>query len=176
MTRGAMTKVDGEPVSPSHRYYTRSCGNPEPPKHQRHSSDERRLHRRAPPEQMPSRRSQLSHDTCSRTETNDSDSMQDSDPIESDTMMDVDSFAPIRAPFPSPAMKATQPLVSYPTSQQGGGSYGPSEATWIQQAQSWQQGGVPTGTCILVEAANRAQMAILMDDMGCMAIEQTDQE
>ena len=125
---------------------------------------------------MPSRRSQLPHDVGSHSQTNDSDSMQDSDAIESDTMRDAVSFAPIRAPFPSPAMKATQPLLSYPTSQQGGGSHGPSEATWSQQEQSWQQGGVPTGTCILVEAANRAQMAILMDDMGCMAIEQTDQK
>jgi hypothetical protein len=39
---------------------------------------------------------------------------------------------------------------------------------------SWNQGGA-SGTCILVEAANRAQMAILVDDMGSMGFEPMEQ-
>jgi hypothetical protein len=82
---------------------------------------------------------------------------------------------PIRAPFPSPAMKSTQPFYAFPPTQQPRrNSY--SEGAWSAQEISWRQGGAGAGgQCILLEAAKRAQMAILVDDMGMMGLEQMEQ-
>jgi hypothetical protein len=169
--------LEGKPVNASHRYYTRSSTGPDSPTQQRHSFDERRLHRPtlSKQPQLPSKQPHPPADLPTRSESDGDTIMQDCDPTQTDSaMMDTVAFsasAAIRAPFPSPAMKSTQPF--FALSPQQTGPYGPSEAGWGHQ-EPWQQGGVPTGTCILVEAANRAQMAILVDDMGCMAIEQTD--
>jgi hypothetical protein len=181
MTSDTMARpVESKSVRPLHRYNTRSSTSSDTPTKQQHSFDERRLHRERLPNhpRISSRQSQpLYIDVQTRSETTDSDMMQDSDPTESSdsTMTDIVSFPnPVRTPFPSPSMKSTQPFFLYPANQQTG-SYGPSEGTWGQQEPGWEQDRVPPGTCILVKAANRAQMAMLVDEMGCMAIEQTDQ-
>jgi hypothetical protein len=92
-----------------------------------------------------------------------------------DSMMDQIAYStsnPVRAPFPSPAMKSTQPFYPFP-SQQSNHLLHPESGWTTQQEQSWHGGS--GGSCILVEAANRAQMAILVDDMSSMAIEQMEQ-
>lgn len=71
---------------------------------------------------------------------------------------------PVRAPFPSPAMKTSQPFYPFPPPHHGT----PLQEGWVTQQ------GIVNGQCILVEAANRAQMAILVDDMGNMGFEQLE--
>ena len=81
---------------------------------------------------------------------------------------------PVRAPFPSPALKTTLPFYQFQPIQQG--NYSHSEARMAQPEFTWHQSGaVGGGQCILVEAAKRAQMAILVDDMGNMGIEPMEQ-
>jgi hypothetical protein len=67
-------------------------------------------------------------------------------------------------------MKSTTPFYPFPTMQ--GGSLG-GEGAWGQVASTWHQ-GTAGGPGILVEAANRAQMDILVDDMGNMGMEQME--
>jgi len=92
--------------------------------------------------------------------TTDSDETRDMDTTQSDFMMDQVTYStssPVRVPFPSPAMKTSQPFT-------------PLHEGWGPHHQD----GV-NGQCILVEAANRAQMAILVDDMSTMGFEQMEQ-
>ena len=106
---------------------------------------------------------------------------QDADNGQQDFMM-TDHFsytAPHpRAPFPSPAIKSTLPFYPCPPIQQVSpmSQMNVEAGTgWLEQdTKAWQQGG-QSGKCILVEAANRAQMSILVDDMGSMGIEQMEQ-
>jgi hypothetical protein len=86
-----------------------------------------------------------------------------------DQVMYTATSNPLRAPFPSPAIKGGSPSF-YPFPASHGFPYPGGE----KQEMSWNgsNGNGGTGTCILVEAANRAQMAILVDDMGNMGIEQ----
>lgn len=91
-----------------------------------------------------------------------------------DMMEDQMSYStcnPVKAPFPSPAMKHTQPFYPFPSNQpsvQFSGSDG-------GRGEQPQHGSGNNGPCILVEAANRAQMAILVDDMGSMGFEPMEQ-
>ena len=101
--------------------------------------------------------------------------MQDSDAPLVDSMSDFTTYAtsnPVRAPFPSPALKSTQPFFSFPSASQGT-QVPHTDGGWGGQDPPWQNAA--GGKCILVEAANRAQMAILVDDMGSMGIEQMEQ-
>lgn len=170
-------------ASPPHRYYTRSS------REQQQSSTERRRpssEREFPkpthqanrkPFHLPSR-PPLSSETHSQTE-NEGDA-QDTEMSQQDSMMmdqvTYSSNNSVRAPFPSPAMKSTQPFYPFPPQQGTPQQYSLSDGgTWGQQeSMSWHQGGAG-GTCILVEAANRAQMAILVDDMGSMGFEPMEQ-
>lgn len=96
------------------------------------------------------------------------DETQEMDTTQSDFMMDQITYStsnPVRAPFPSPAMKTSQPFYPFPPPQHG---------MRLHEGRGPQQ-GVVNGQCILVEAANRAQMAILVDDMGTMGFEQMEQ-
>jgi hypothetical protein len=176
--------IAGKSRSPAHRYYTRSSRTQEPQSESRHPN-ERGKHRTThqttrKPVQLPIRQPQPSLDSPSNAE-NESDA-QDLDSSQLDSMMDQVVYStsnPLRAPFPSPAMKFTQPFhPSAPTQQ--GNQFAYSDGGWGGQHEnngSWHQTGVggAGGQCILVEAANRAQMAILMDDMGNMGIEQMEQ-
>jgi len=64
-------------------------------------------------------------------------------------------------------MKSSPPFFPFPP------THGFPYAGGEKQEMSWNGvNGNGGGTCILVEAANRAQMAILVDDMGSMGIEQ----
>jgi len=109
------------------------------------------------------------------TDANDSDNGQQ-DSMIMDHLSNPTSHP--RAPFPSPAIKNTLPFYPFPPSQQ----VSPMSQMSVEGAQGWfehettsrQQAG-PGGQCILVEAANRAQMAILVDDMGTMGIEHMEQ-
>jgi hypothetical protein len=109
----------------------------------------------------------------SDTTINENDeSQQEMDTMQSDFMMDQVTYStsnPVRAPFPSPAMKTSQPFYPFPPVQHGT----PLHEGWGPPHHP--QGGVTGGQCILVEAANRAQLAILVDDMGNMGIEQMEQ-
>lgn len=105
----------------------------------------------------------------SESTANENDESQEMDTTQSDCLMDQITYStsnPIRAPFPSPAMKTSQPFYPFPSAQQGT----PLHEGWGPH----HQGGV-NGQCILVEAANRAQMAILVDDMGNMGFEPMEQ-
>src|SRR5438045_8762991 len=84
---------------------------------------------------------------------------------------------PVRAPFPSPAMKSIQPFYPLPPTQQGNQYTHWEGGRGGQQGNNapWHHSGASGGQSILLEAANRAQMAILLDDMGSMGIEQMEQ-
>lgn len=175
--------IAGKSRSPPHRYYTRSSSG------QESQSEYRCTHERAipptthqttrKPVQLPIQQPPPSSDSPSNTE-NEGDA-QDLDSSQFDSMMDLIAYStsnPVRAPFPSPALKSTKPFYPYPPTQQGN-QFAYSEGGWCGQQENntlWNQnapgGG---GQCILVEAANRAQMAILMEDMGSMGIEQMEQ-
>ena len=126
-----------------------------------------------------SSRSQAHHHLSAPTQNDPTqiDSDGDQDPATNDGMM-LDQILytttsnPLRAPFPSPAIKSSQPFYPFPPSTQGFGFSGGGQ----QQEMSWNgssnSGAGGAGPGILVEAANRAQMAILVDDMGSMGIEQ----
>ena|SRR2546423_5594671 len=95
------------------------------------------------------------------------DETQEMETTPSDCMMDQVTYStsnPVRAPFPSPAMKTSQPFYPFPP---------PHHATPLQEGRVTQQ-GIINGQCILVEAATRAQMAILVDDMSSMGFEQIE--
>lgn len=167
--------ASGKPTSPTHRYYTRSSRDQESRTVYRYPSDEgsrRTTHQTTrKPSQLPLRQRPLPSDNPSQNE-NDYDA-QESDP-ELELMMDQVTYStsnPVRAPFPSPAMKSTQPFYPLPPTQQEN-QY--SEGGCSGQEASWRQSGAG-GQCILFEAANRAQLAILVDDMGMMGIEQMEQ-
>ena len=176
--------IAGKPRSPPHRYYTRSSRDKESRKEYR-CTNERGIPGTAHPTtrkplRLAIRQPLPSSDSPSNAE-NECDA-QDLDSSQFDSMMDqvaCSTSNPIRAPFPSPAIKYTQPFYSFAPIQQGN-QFAHSEGGWRDQQEnntSWHQTGVGGGggQCILVEAANRAQMAILMDDMGSMGIEQMEQ-
>jgi hypothetical protein len=97
----------------------------------------------------------------------DDDQTQEMDITLSDGMMDQVTYStsnPLKAPFPSPAMKTSQPFYPFPPQQRT-----PLQEGWVTPQ------GIVNGQGILVEAANRAQMAILVDDMGTMGFEQIEQ-
>ena len=176
--------IAGKPRSPPHRYYTRSSRGQESRSEHRctHERGIRRTTRQTTrkPIQLPIRQPPPSSDSPSNTE-NEADA-QDLDSSQFDSMMDQVGFStsnPIRAPFPSPAIKYTQPLYQFAPTQQGNQLIHSEEGCGGQQENttSWNQTGFGGGggQCILVEAANRAQMAILMDEMGSMGIEQMEQ-
>jgi hypothetical protein len=176
---------EGKPASPPHRYYTRSSREqqPSPTSDGRRPSVEEEFpkpthHMNRKHIHLSSSRLPLSSESQFETE-NEGDAKDNE--MSQDFMMDQLSFTtsnPIRAPFPSPAMKSTQPFYPFPPSRQGTPQqYAHSEGGWgqHQESMSWHQSGTGGGSCILVEAANRAQMAILVDDMGSMGFEPMDQ-
>jgi len=175
----------GKPKLPQHRYYTRSSRGHESQRNDyRHSSEERRnpqtTHQMArKPNQLSIRQRSHPSDNVSQNEIESNAQESDSLQPEEESMMMIDSVTystsnPVRAPFPSPAMKSTQPIYPFPPTQtQQGNSH---SENYNGQETSWHQSGAGVGgQCILVEAANRAQMAILVDDMGMMGIEQMEQ-
>lgn len=104
----------------------------------------------------------------------DADAQDVLDVMQWDAMMDQvfhSASNPVRAPFPSPALKTTQPVYPFPCQAS---SMSHCEGGWSHLEASWHQGGTCTKS-ILVEAANRAQMAILLDEMGSLGIEQVEQ-
>jgi hypothetical protein len=163
-------------TSQRHRYYTRSCRNKHLRNDYRHSTDERGIRRSTPkntrkPNPLSTRQISTSPDSPSHSE-NDTDAL-DIDASQVDTAMDhitCSTSNPVHAPFPSPAIKTTQPFYPFAPSVKGN-QFSHFEG---QQGSSWHQNATGA-TCILMEAANRAQMAILMDDMGNMGIEQMEQ-
>jgi len=174
---------EGRQAAPPHRYYTRSS------REQQQSSTERRWpssEREFPkpahqtnrkPTQLSSR-PPLTSENHPQTETE--GDAQDTEMSQPDSMMDQVTYSTsnsVRVPFPSPAMKSTQPFYPFPPQQGTPQQYSLSDGGgWSQQQESmsWHQGGAG-GTCILVEAANRAQMAILVDDMGSLGFEPMEQ-
>lgn len=159
------------PTTPQHRYYTRSCRDQHLRNDYRHLTNEQDIHHSTPQntrKQNPLSTRQISipPDSPSHSE-NDADAF-DIDRSQLDSSMDHITHCtsnPVRAPFPSPAIKATQPFYPFQPMQ-----FSHFEG---QQGPSRQQNGT-SATCILMEAANRAQMAILTDDMGDMGIEQME--
>jgi len=172
---------DERQASPPHRYYTRSSREQQQsPTERRRPSSEREFPKHAhQTNRKPihlSSRPPLTSENYSQTETE--GDAQDTEMSQQDSIMDQVTYSPsnsVRAPFPSPAMKSTQPFYPFPP-QQGTPQQFSDVAGWSQQheSMSWHQGGAD-GTCILVEAANRAQMAILVDDMGSMGFEPMEQ-
>jgi len=179
--RGEEMGTSGKSKSPPHRYYTRSSRDQESRREYRYPNDERtsprKTHQTArKPNQLPIRHCPPPSDNAMQNEK-DNDAQEIA--AQQESMMDQITYAstsnPIRAPFPSPAIKSTQPFCAFPPTQQNhGNSY--SEGAWGTQETSWRQGGGgSSGQCILLEAAKRAQMAILVDDMGMMGLEQMEQ-
>ena|SRR5579862_8108073 len=164
----------GDPSSPfpHHRYNTRS---------RERSTDTRQRHATGP-KQYPQPINTLaakqialsSHrhaNHVSAPTQNESSQMDtEDDPGANDVMM-LDHVMyqptsnPLRAPFPSPAIKSSQGFYPFPPTQGFPLSGEKQEMGW-----NGASGNGGTGSCILVEAANRAQMAILVDDMGGMGI------
>lgn len=175
----------GKPKLPQHRYYTRSSRGQESQKNDYRYRSEGRGNPRTT--HQPARKHnqlsirQRSHpsDNVSQNENDSNSQESDSPQLEEESMMMIDSITystsnHVRAPFPSPAMKSTQPFYPYPPPQtQQGKSH--LENCNGQEITSHNGGAGVGGQCILVEAANRAQMAILVDDMGMMGIEQMEQ-
>ena len=169
---------DWEPVSEEyksrrHRYFTRSSRN-----HEGEVAEGRRQsdgHAHAHATQSPPRRSvDLSRRTPlppshSPSQVEFDGEAQEPDPSQADMVVDQITqpiSAPVRAPFPSPAIKHVQPFHQF----QQGCQFSHSDGGWEHVDPSWS-----SGTCILLEAANRAQMAILVDDMRGMGLDQMEQ-
>jgi hypothetical protein len=177
-TSGNLTQL------PNHRYNTRSSTeNPrspdwrytlDPPMFSRpNTPTESRKHSRPfgfqkpkPPPQ-PSRDQPSGEPTQSDADEQDVESQSDM----MDDQMSYSNYNPGKAPFPSPAMKATQPFYPFPSSQSSA-QFSVSDGGRGGQPQ---HGNGINGQGILVEAANRAQMAILIDDMGGMGFEKMEQ-
>ena len=164
-------------TSPSHRYFTRSCKEQQDKRH----DSKYRNRRISSPRPIP-QTTQHPVNTPTRLSPSPSEASicnedpQGLDPTPLDGMMDQISYSPsnpLRTPFPSPALKSTLPVSSFSQNYQGSQKLH-SDGGLTQQETSWHQSG-SRGTCILVEAANRAQMAILIDDMGSMGIEPMEQ-
>ena len=176
---------EGREASPPHRYYTRSSREQQqsPTEPQRQSSERefpKPTHQTNRKPVHLSSRPPITSEHHSQTEAE--GDAQDSEMSQQDSMMMMDQVTysinnPVRAPFPSPAMKSTQPFYPFPPQHGTPQQYSLSDGgTWGQQQESmsWHQSGAGS-TCILVEAANRAQMAILVDDMGSMGFEPMEQ-
>ena len=178
---GSLTGRPGE-TSTQHRYYTRSSrdgssnvtATKSPPSNSRYSpSNESKIQLRNQSHhnmrQMSLKRHPVPPPPTPDSSTTDSDETRDMDTTQSEFMMDQVTYStssPVRVPFPSPAMKTSQPFYPFPMPQQGT----PLHEGWGPHHQD----GV-NGQCILVEAAKRAQMAILVDDMASMGFEQMEQ-
>jgi hypothetical protein len=162
---------------PHHRYYTRSSREQNIQAEYCESQDARgypRLTDQSKPRYIPPTRNRRHSDPVNQQVELE---QQDSEALQLDMMMDQVSYATsnsVRAPFPSPSMKSTTPFYPFPTTQgtQIGTQIG-GDGVWGHRETTWHQ-GASGDTCILVEAANRAQMAILVDDMGSMGIEQME--
>jgi hypothetical protein len=174
-------KMGNNPTSPERRYFTRSTAaqlrslqeNNQP-------SDQASVplihSQRSPPLSRPPSVNSNREPSCTEAEAPQLDPLNvQSEPSLDimDQLMDSAGYSPvktpIRAPFPSPAIKSIQPLYSFPSTAQG-------------QHPAHNGSGFPThekyrfhGGSILVEAANRAQIARLGEDMGSMVIEPMDQ-
>ena len=174
---------EGRQMNPPHRYYTRSstdqqqspteCRQPRPEREfskPAHQTNRKPIHL--------SSRPPLPSENHMQTEIERDE--HDSEMLQQDTIMDQASYSTsnsVGGPFPSPAMKSTQPFHLFPPQQGTPKQYPPSDGEgWGQRHESmlWDEGGAG-GTCILVEAANRAQMAILVDDMASMGFEPMEQ-
>ena len=167
--------VDSNNTSSQHRNFARSSTEQQESQDDRHNSQSlSSTHQTAKkPRNTPQHISQPPSGDARLGEI-DADAQDVLDVMQWDVMMDQvfhSASNPVRAPFPSPALKTTQPVYPFPYQ---GGSMSQCEGGWTHLEGSWHQGGTCT-TSILVEAANRAQMAILLDDMGSLGIEQVEQ-
>src|SRR5438045_1258337 len=167
---GREETVSSKPTSQPHRYYTRSSRDRKPRREYLYPSEER-THARIT-SQQPRKPSQLPVHQCQPPSDQPSHNESESDGQESqnETTMDQVTYSnPLRAPCPSPAMKSIQPFHPFPPTQGQANQH--SDGT---RQENWRQSGsLGAGQCILVEAATRAQMAILVDEIGMMEIEQT---
>jgi hypothetical protein len=154
---------------PNHRYNTRSSRDHQSPPDSRYPNDPRNYPRPNTAQKLKPVHLSSRPPPSGEPIPNDADEQELDSQL--DMMMDqISSSAhnPVKAPFPSPAMKHAQPFYPFPPTHPST----LSESGWGGQTQH--QGGAG-GQCILVEAANRAQMAILVDDMGSMGFEQMEQ-
>ena len=166
-TSGNLTQL------PSHRYNTRSSRDHQPSPNSRYPNDPRIY-----PHSNTAQQLNAVH-LSSRPQPSGEPTQADGDEPELDSqvdmMMDQISYSTnnsVKAPFPSPAMKHTQPAFYPFPSTQPSTQFSVLDSGWGGQTQY--QGGAGE-QCILVEAAKRAQMAILVDDMGSMGFEQMEQ-
>jgi len=177
-TSGNLTQL------PNHRYNTRSStehpGSPEwrypidtPMFSRPNTPTESRKHSRPFGFRKPKPIPQPSRDQPSGEPTQ-SDADEQEMELQSDMMDDPMSYCtcdPVKAPFPSPAMKSTQPFYPFPSSQSSA-QFSVSDSGRGGQPQ---HGSGISGPGMLVEAAKRAQMSILIDDMESMGFKQMEQ-
>ena len=167
-------------VSP--RYYTRSSTGQPSGAQLKHRTYEHRTYEGTVP--LPSTPTYhlltpqplATSDNASVQNPEDAKEMQEIDQFQLGLKMDqlaYASSAPIQAPFPSPSLKSIKPFFPF-LPPQPATQFSHSEACGWSHHDPWQQGGTG-GMCILAEAANRAQMAILVDDMGRMGLEHPEQ-